>query len=145
MTMIGAVTNFSKKPVLEIGPKSDIISWKNFMLSLKKLLDELQIKPKVYLIIDNLSAHHSRQMSRYYEPFKVVFLPAYSCEFNAQEFVWSALKQDLAKHFARYHREIKTQCEYEAEVDFVMCRFAENHDNAAFIRSIDGHLKKYIE
>lgn len=77
--MIGAVTNFSSLPILKLGPRSDLVSWKNFMLTLKELLDELHIRNKVYLVIDNLSAHHSRQMDRYYEPFKVLFLPAYSC------------------------------------------------------------------
>ena len=115
------------------------------MITLKGLLDEMHIKRKVYLIIDNLSSHHSKQMQRYYEPFKVIYLPAYSCEFNAQEFVSAALKLDLAKHFARYNREIKTQSLFEAEVDYVMTAFAERHTSAPFIRSIHNHLRKYIE
>lgn len=35
ITMIGATTNFTDRPILEIGPKSDLTSWKNFMLTLK--------------------------------------------------------------------------------------------------------------
>ena len=145
ITMIGATTNFTDRPILEIGPKSDLTSWKNFMLTLKQLLDELHITRKVYLVIDNLSAHHSRHMHQYYEPFKVIYIPAYSCEFNAQEFVWSALKQDLAKHFAGLNRVIKQQTDFEAEVDFVMTRFTRTHQNAPFIRGIHAHLKKYTD
>ena len=78
ITMIGAITNFSDRPILEIGPRSDIVSWQNFMITLKQFLDEHHIKRKVYLVIDNLNVHYSNKLKSYYEPFKVMFIPAYS-------------------------------------------------------------------
>ena len=48
------------------------------MIELKAVLDEEHIKTKVWLVIDNLSVHHSRALKRFYEPFHVLFLPPYT-------------------------------------------------------------------
>ena len=83
VTMIGACSNFTNRLVLEVYPSQDHLSWKNFLLELKKLTDENHIRQKPVLVIDNLRVHHSKSLAKYYQPFKVLFLPAYSSEFNS--------------------------------------------------------------
>ena len=58
--------------------------------------------------------------------------------------MWSALKLELAKHFARYHKDIKKQVDFEGEVDWVMSRFSHQYKNSQFIMGIRAHLSKYL-
>ena len=90
------------------------------MYELKAMLDEEQIRDKVWLVIDNLSVHHANALKRAYEPFHVLFLPAYTSPANPQEHVWATTKKELAVHFARIDHTVTTQAGFEAEVDYVL-------------------------
>ena len=64
--MIGACTNFSEKLLLSVYPSSDHLSWKQFLLDLKRLVDESHIRTKPVLVIDNLSVHKTKSVQKYY-------------------------------------------------------------------------------
>ena len=66
MTMIGAVSTFTKRPVLSVYGRTNIQTWKAFLIELKEILDEEHIKTKVWLVIDNLSVHHARVLRPFY-------------------------------------------------------------------------------
>ena len=78
VTLIGAVSSFTKAPIIGIYNKTDTQSWKEFLVDLKAMLDKEHIRTKVFLVIDNHSCHHVRSLRRYYEPFHVLYLPPYS-------------------------------------------------------------------
>ena len=83
-------------------------------------------------------------MKKYYEPFNVMFLPAYSSRFSAQERVWAVTKLELAKHFARLGHELRSQTAFEAEVDFVLDQIKHTYRNDQFVKQIRKDLLEYI-
>ena len=118
--MIGAVTTFSNQPILSIYPRTNTNTWKSFLYELKAMLDQEQIREKVWLVIDNLSVHYAYALKKAYEPFHILFLPAYSSPLNPQEHVWATTKRELAVHFARINHPVTTQVGFEAEVDYIL-------------------------
>lgn len=69
--------------------------------SIIKLLNKLQIeqpKGKIYLILDNASYHHSKQIKNYLKTkrrIKLIFLPPYSPNLNPIERLWKLMHQHL--------------------------------------------------
>ena len=118
--MIGACSTFLPKLIIEIYPDQKIGSWQAFLQQLKSMIDDEKIRDKVYLVCDNMSSHRSEDAIPYYEPFHVLFLPPYSSFLNPQERVWSLVKLELAKYFARFKQELKTKIQYESEVSYVL-------------------------
>ena len=110
------------------------------MYELKAVLDEEQIRDKVWLVIDNLSVHYANALKRAYEPFHVLFLPAYTSPANPQEHVWATTKKELAVHFARLDYPVTTQAGFEAEVDYVLSQVKDKHLNQTFIDRMKYYL-----
>lgn len=104
------------------------------------MLDEEQIRDKVWLVIDNLSVHYAYALKRAYEPFHVLFLPAYTSPANPQEHVWATTKKELAVHFARINHPVTTQHGFEAEVDYILSKIKANHLNRNFINRMKYYL-----
>ena len=138
--MIGAVTSFTKSPMIGIYNKTDTQSWKEFLVDLKAMLDKEHIRTKVWLVIDNHSAHHVRSLRRYYEPFYVAYMPPYSSQFNAIEYVWAIVKRELALHISRLPERKHTQISFEGEVDYVISQVSANYTNKPFIE----RTKKFL-
>lgn len=64
------------------------------------------LKSKVFLILDNLSVHHSKKVIKWLEKHKkkieVFYLPAYAPEYNPDELVNSDLKRSVGKKRVSY-------------------------------------------
>lgn len=62
---------------------------KNFLLFVKGLLNYMSIPGKIYLVVDNASAHHAKKLRPFLRKnshrLQVFFLPAYSPDFNPIE------------------------------------------------------------
>ena len=56
--------------------------WSNFLIELKKLIQEKHVRGPVTLVIDNHKVHWSYAVRKHYEGFHVLFLPAYSSFLN---------------------------------------------------------------
>lgn len=70
-----------------------------FILFLKAILKLYAHSKKIYLVIDNASAHKSKKVSKFLLPHKnkleLVFLPPYSPDLNPIEILWRELKKDV--------------------------------------------------
>ena len=108
------------------------------------MLDEEHIKTKVWLVIDNLSVHHSKVLKAYYVPFHVLFLPPYTSQANPQEHVWAVVKRELAVHFARIKHKVSSQSAFEAEVDYILSQVKNKHMNSTFIERMKQYLAKQL-
>jgi transposase len=78
--------------------------------SIIKLLRKIQVKQpkgKIYLILDNASYHHSKQVKEYLKQkrrIKLIFLPPYSPNLNPIERLWRLMHQKLTwnRYFETY-------------------------------------------
>lgn len=75
-----------------------------FVQFLKQILRQIPRK-KIYLIVDNSSAHKAKKTAAFVgenDRLSLIFLPAYSPDFNPDELVWARLKSvELQAHQAR--------------------------------------------
>jgi transposase len=91
LSLISAITSKGQMRfmVVEGGVKSDV-----FMKFLKRLM--VGAKRKIFLIVDNGSAHKSKKTKAFLESQKkkieLFYLPPYSPELNPDELVWNHLK-----------------------------------------------------
>ena len=104
------------------------------------MLDEEQIREKVWLVIDNLPVHYAHSLKRAYEPFHLLYLPPYSSPLNPQEHVWATTKKELAVHFARINHPVTTQVGFESEVDYILSQVKRKHLNRTFINRMKYYL-----
>ena len=110
VSIYGAVSNcLDDTLVFQIHKATNREGWKEFLRELKDRVDRSYRSFKPYLIIDNHPVHHSYAVRDAYEGFHVLFLPPYSSFFNSQESVFSVMKAELHKHFARMQGEVLTQ------------------------------------
>lgn len=89
---------------------------------------------KIYLILDNLRAHHSKITTAWVEEHKdqisLYFLPPYSPEYNPDEYLNHDLKQSIG------HREmVKDKDELQCRADNFMGELASDSD----------HVKSYFD
>ncbi len=87
-------------------------------------------KRKIFLIIDNLPAHHGKVVKAWVEKHKsqieVFYLPPYAPEYNPDERLNGNLKRELAKK--GYSRDKK---EIESKARGTMRTFQKNPDHVA--------------
>ena len=107
VTIYGAIGLCLQKPVFELGLSTNIAEFKSFLQKLQQ-----SVKPgveKPYLLLDNHSAHRSREQEPFLsENFTVLFIPPYSCQFNSIEWVWGRLKSIFRRRFAQAVGNINT-------------------------------------
>ena len=73
--------------------KEDVLE---HLKTLKRNLRNKNSRP--YIVLDNCTAHHSRDVVRYLEDhFKPLFMPSYSPFYNSVETLWSQIKRRI-KH-----------------------------------------------
>lgn len=76
-------------------------------------------KRKIYLIVDNLRVHHSKQVKEWLEQNKerieLFYLPSYSPELNPDEYLNNTLKKSISRDEVP-----KTKPELDAKVDIQM-------------------------
>ena len=109
LTVFGAIGACLVEPVMMLGDRGT--NAEDFVKFLKLVV--AQIAPgsqKPYLVIDNASAHLGPDakefISKHFVPFNV---PAYSCQFNSIEHLWSVLKANIKKLLFSYPEHIDEQ------------------------------------
>jgi transposase len=85
---------------------------KTFRKFLKKILFEYRhTKGKIHLILDNVRYHHAKSLKRFLENQKLkielIFLPAYSPDFNPIERVWWYMRKKITHN--RYINTMKNR------------------------------------
>ena len=95
INMISAISNIGKLHFLLY---SDAVNSDRLIEFMKALLKTSTAK-KVYLILDNLRVHHSKQVTEWVQENKdkisVFYLPPYSPEYNPDEYLNNALKRNI--------------------------------------------------
>jgi len=96
INMLSAISNKGKLRFLLYKDNMDADKLIDFMGRLVR-----DTKRKVFLILDNLNAHHSKKVAAWLEKHKdeieVFFLPPYSPEYNPDELLNSDLKRGISK------------------------------------------------
>ena len=74
-----------------------------------KYLRKKEKKKWIILILDNASIHKTKKVKEYCEKnhIKLVYMPAYSPEYNYIEKIWKMIKREFGKIYWRY-KDIKT-------------------------------------
>ena len=95
INMISAISNQGKLHFLLY---SDAINSEKLITFMKAIIKENGEK-KVYLILDNLKVHHSKDVSKWVEEHKekirLFYLPPYSPEYNPDEYLNNDLKRNI--------------------------------------------------
>ena len=96
INMISAITNWGKVRFMFYREMMNAGLLKRFMTRLIQTADK-----KIFLILDNLRVHHSRELVSWLELHKneieIFYLPSYSPELNPDEHMNSDLKRALSK------------------------------------------------
>jgi len=94
VNMISAITNQGKLRFMMYEGKMNQIRLIEFMRCLVKRRDR-----KIYLILDNLPAHHGKKVGAWVEKHKekieIFYLPSYSPEYNPDELFNGVLKREI--------------------------------------------------
>ena len=94
ISMLSAINNEGKVRFMLY---DDTMTSQRLILFMARLVKD--VKRKVYLILDNLRAHHSKKVTQWLEAHKekiaVFYLPAYSPELNPDEYLNNNLKQKV--------------------------------------------------
>jgi len=129
ISMISAITNEGK---IRFMIYRESMTADKLITFMKRLIKDAQ--RKIYLILDNLRAHHCRKVSLWLEAKKeeieVFYLPAYSPELNPDEYLNNGLKQKV--HSGTQARTIKDL----------------KHKTESFMRTLHRRpyqVKKYFE
>lgn len=105
--VISAITQAGR---LYFSVQNGNINANSFIGFLRKLLAQIPRK-RVYLVVDNCSAHRAKKTSEFVgrnPRLTLTFLPPYSPDFNPDELVWAHLKaHDLAGHGAKDKSELR--------------------------------------
>ena len=74
-----------------------------------KYLRKKEKKKWIILILDNASIHKTKEVREYCERsyIKLVYLPAYSPEYNYIEKIWKMIKREFGKLYWKY-KDVKT-------------------------------------
>lgn len=107
---LNGALNFQKKIALILEEKS--IN-KEATINLLQTIKAKQKKGKIYLILDNASHHHAREVKRWilhHPGFKLIFLPSYSPNLNLIERLWRFFHQKVTwNHYFETFEEFKKE------------------------------------
>jgi transposase len=96
VNMISAITNQGKVRFMFYREK---MNGKMLIKFMRRLIKDS--KRKIFLILDNLKAHHAKIVTAWLEKHKdeieVFYLPSYAPEYNPDEYLNGNLKRDMAK------------------------------------------------
>ena len=73
-----------------------------------------------------------------------MFLPVYSSVMNSQETVWSIVRRELFKHFARHSSEIQSQLVLEAEIDLVLHQIANKYTSETLFMAAREDIERCL-
>ena len=114
---ISTVTNQGKMRFMIY---KDTMNAKTFIVFLQRLIKGAS--RKIFLIVDNLSVHHSKTVKewikKHIDKIEIFYLPAYSPEYNPDEYLNNTLKRELEKMGFS-----KTQEELEKKVRSILRKY----------------------
>lgn len=97
LTLFGSVNPFTREVIVQKAEKGNAKTFKKY---LKKVLYKNKNKGKIYMILDNVRYHHAKILKPFLEKNKhrleLVFLPAYSPDFNHMERIWWYMRKKIA-------------------------------------------------
>lgn len=111
---LNGVLNFSEKTVVVLEEKA--IN-NQATINLLESVKNKQPKGKVYLILDNASYHHAKQVRSWllhHPRFKLIFLPPYSPNLNLIERLWKFFHQKVTwnRYFETFEEFKKTTLDF---------------------------------
>jgi len=100
INMISAITNQGKMRFMTYEGK---MNQNLFIVFLKRLIKSKSSNKKIFLIVDNLSVHHGKQilkpwLEKHKEEIEIFYLPSYSPELNPDEYFNGTLKRSLERN-----------------------------------------------
>jgi len=109
VNMISAITNKGKLKFHFYSEKMNQDNFKKFLINLMNSTDK-----KIYVISDNLSAHHGLRLKNWAKTNKdkinLFYLPSYAPELNPVEYLNNNLKYEIAKTgYSKDRKEIKNK------------------------------------
>jgi len=100
VTLFGSVNPISGEVIVK---KTDKGNAKTFKRYLKKILNIYKnIAGKIYLVLDNVRYHHAKALKPFLKQntnrIELMFLPAYSPDFNPIERVWWYMRKKISNN-----------------------------------------------
>jgi len=109
VTLFGAVNPISGQVTIQQAERGNSISFLRYLKKIIKTYDKLA--GKIHLILDNVRYHHAKILKPFLEKNKnkieLMFLPAYSPDFNPIERVWWYMRKKITNN--RYIDTIKNR------------------------------------
>ena len=99
-TLFGSVNPISGDVIVQKAPTGNAETFKKY---LKKVLHFYRnSKGNIYMILDNVKFHHAKKLKPFLERMKdkieLIFLPAYSPDFNPIERVWWYMRKKISNN-----------------------------------------------
>ena len=130
INMISAISNQGK---LHFMFSQESMNQQKLIEFLERLLKDIPCK--VYIILDNLKVHHGKLVEDWIEEHKdrirLFFLPAYSPEYNPDEYLNNDLKQTIGSQ-----RQAKTEADLQQNANAFMTSLSQNPKH---VQSYFGH------
>jgi len=109
LTLFGAVNPISGEVIVQQAEKGNAISFKKY---LKKVIKHYsKTEGKIHMILDNVRFHHAKLLKPFLDKNKnkiaLIFLPAYSPDFNPMERVWWYMRKKITNN--RYIDTLKNR------------------------------------
>lgn len=126
VTLFGAISDSLPCLLFKLAPSTNRDDFVNFLEFIRRYINTSDGRSQTYLVLDNHRAHWNKpgnQVRQYIDKdfresghrFVLTFQPFYSCEFNAQETVWSQVKRVYRRKIAEINHDL-TQKEFESIV-----------------------------
>ncbi len=100
VTLFGAVNPISGEVIVQKAAKGNAKTFKRY---LKKILKTYKNRSgKIHLILDNVKYHHAKALKgflkQHVDKLELIFLPAYSPDFNPIERVWWYMRKKISNN-----------------------------------------------
>lgn len=104
-TLFGTVEPLTGKVIAKASDNGNAKTFKAFLV---KVLHEYKSKEKITMVLDNVRYHHAKMLKPFLEHHKdkleLLFLPAYSPDFNPMERAWWYMRKKISHH--RYCQQL---------------------------------------
>jgi transposase len=109
LTLFGSVNPISGEVIVQQAERGNAITFKKYLKKVIKYYSKT--KGKIHMILDNVRFHHAKLLKPFLEKNKdkleLMFLPAYSPDFNPIERVWWYMRKKITNN--RYVDTLKNR------------------------------------
>ena len=143
VTLFGAIGNCLAQPQYMLGPATDIVSFRKFLLQVVGALRNPYSAARPYLVLDNHPSHTSPKMrEELHARFHVCFQPTASSPVNCQETVWAQIKREYYVRLHRRERDLASDEEFRNMIRELTEEVPINTEN--MLRANRHYLDHYI-